>query len=72
MEDSNHTQKSIETNNKRRGCIGGNTASTNTNTQEMKNGPNQVDSGRRWLREERDPEGEDKNHLANQWTVETG
>jgi hypothetical protein len=26
--------------------------------------PNQVDSGRRWLRAARDPEGEDRNHPA--------
>jgi hypothetical protein len=69
MEDSNHTQRSTGTNNRRRGSAGGNTASKNPNTQETKNGPNQVDSGRGWLRAARDPEGEDKNHSADQWTT---
>jgi hypothetical protein len=66
MEDPNHTQSSTETNNRRRGSVGGNITSTSPSTQETKNEPNQVDLDRGWLREAKVPKEENKNHSTDQ------
>jgi hypothetical protein len=66
MENPNYNHNSTGTNNRRRGSIVGNTASTSPSIQETKNDPNQVDSDRGQLRAARDPEGENRNHLADQ------
>jgi hypothetical protein len=55
MEDPNYTQRSTGKNNRRRGCAGGDTASKNPSTQEQKNGPTQVNSGRQRLTTAKEP-----------------
>jgi hypothetical protein len=56
---------------RRRGRKGENAASENPSAQETKNGPRQVDSGRRRVEQDRNPKGPERDYIVNQWTVET-
>jgi hypothetical protein len=57
MEDINHYPGITGKNNRRRCSARGNIASRNPNAQETKDGPNQNDSGRRRVKQDRNPEG---------------
>jgi hypothetical protein len=69
MEDPNHYPGSTENNNRRRGRTCRNVASRNPSAQETMNGPRQADSGRRRVKENRDPEGEERDYTVDQWTT---
>jgi hypothetical protein len=71
MEDPSHYPRSTGKNSRRRGSIGGSTASRSPSAQETKDGPKQDDSRRRRVKENRDPEGVERDYTADQQATKT-